>query len=173
MAGEDALWCDLVRSQLPHVAALLQQAQPDWWAGASWRQRLRALVGGAAFQAQVHNREPENEAEDFLLSAYDAAVWLPPASARALLHGGTEGASSTCTAGNNSSSIRSRDAAGGATDAASYPASTSEQQRRVLFSARYLPMGQMKAVEEPGVVATRLRLPPRGSRPYAVYGGVG
>ncbi|KAL4430557.1 hypothetical protein ABPG77_005797 [Micractinium sp. CCAP 211/92] len=173
LAGEDALWCDLVQSQLPHVAALLQQAQPDWWAGTSWRQRLRALVGGAAFQAQVHNREPENEAEDFLLSAYDAAVWLPPASARALLHGGTEGASSTCTAGNNSSSIRSRGAAGGATDAASYPASTSEQQQRVLFSARYLPMGQMKAVEEPGVVATRLRLPPRGSRPYAVYGGVG
>ncbi|KAL4436961.1 hypothetical protein ABPG75_004100 [Micractinium tetrahymenae] len=135
LAGEDALWRDLVHAQLPHAAALLESGQPEWWAGASWRQRLHALATGATFQAQVYNREPENEAEDFLLSAYDATVWLPPASARTLLRGGGEG--------------------------------------EVLFSARYLPMGGMKAAEEAGVAAARLRLPPRGSSPHAVYGGDG
>lgn len=169
LAGEDALWRNLVHAQLPRVAALLEGSQPGWWAGATWRHRLRSLVGGAAFQAQVHNREPENEAEDFLLSAYDATVWLPPASGRALLRGGGEG--HTCSWCSHYGT-RAASEAGGATSAADSADST-QQQQQAFFSARYLPMGGMKAVEEAGVAATRLRLPPRGSSPHAVYGGAG
>lgn len=173
LAGEDALWRSLVQAQLPHAAALLERAQPDWWAGA-WRLRLRALVGGATLQAQVYNREPENEAEDFLLSAYDAVVWLSPGSARALLRGGGEGASGRCSSGCSQGSAGGAPAADGAASAAPHAGlAHQQQQQQVLFSARYLPMGGMKAVEEAGVAATRLRLPPRSSSPHAVYGGDG
>lgn len=41
----------------------------------------------------------------------------------------------------------------------------------LLLSARYLPMGAMRAVEEAEVVPERLRLAPPGSSPFEVYGG--
>lgn len=74
----------------------------------------------------------ENEAEDFLLSSYDASVSLAPASAAALRR--------------------------------------ADCSQPLLWTARYLPMGRMAAVEEAGVPAERLRPPPPGSSPWEVFG---
>lgn len=46
-----------------------------------------------------------------------------------------------------------------------------DASRPLLLAARYLPMGAMRAVEEGEVVPERLRLPPCGGDPFAVYGG--
>lgn len=196
LAAEDSFWQQLLLERVPRVAALLEgapaQAQPEWWAGRSWRQRLRALAGGATFQAQVFNRELENEAEDFLLSTYDATCWLSPASARSLLEGGS--GSSTHASGSCSSTHASGssgdgpDGGGGggrstgsessssssnlhSSSSGSSSGSTYQQHQpaELLFTARYLPMGTMAAVEEADVPAARLRLPPPASSPFAVY----
>ncbi|EFN55560.1 hypothetical protein CHLNCDRAFT_134034 [Chlorella variabilis] len=86
---EDKLWGVLVMGRLARLAGLLDSspAPPEWWVGRSWRERLSALVAGLPFEAQVFNRELENEQEDFLLSSYDATCSLTPATARGLLRG--------------------------------------------------------------------------------------
>lgn len=104
---------------------------------------------------QVYNREPENEAEDFMLSAYDATVSLSPASAAALL------------ADAPPPSLRGGTISGG------HPATPTASAGELSFTARYLPMGAMPAVEEAAVAAGRLRLPPPGSAPFAVYADSG
>ena len=89
----------------------------------------------------------ENEAEDFLLSSYDATCSLAPASAAALLSSRRAGAAGQPLAAGTAGSSQ------------------------LVFCARYLPMGAMKAAEETGVAPERLRLPPPGSSPCEVYGG--
>ncbi|PSC69341.1 F-box protein [Micractinium conductrix] len=159
LAADDRFYAALLAARLPRLVALLAAvpppAQPEWWAGRSWRQRMRALAAGAPFQLQVYNREPENEAEDFMLSAYDATVSLSPASAAALL------------ADAPPPSLRGGTISGG------HPATPTASAGELSFTARYLPMGAMPAVEEAAVAAGRLRLPPPGSAPFAVYADSG
>ncbi|GAB4823107.1 hypothetical protein N2152v2_010153 [Parachlorella kessleri] len=74
----DAHWGRLFAQLFPRLLLTFERTPPAWWASgaASWRHRFAALCGGAPFQAQVYNREQDNDQEDFLLSCYDATVQL-------------------------------------------------------------------------------------------------
>ena len=129
------LVCTALRAAVPRRHC--QQLHHQWQQQCSSRSSRLAhgsctLLEPAAAPCFQPSLPAENEAEDFLLSSYDATVCLTPASAAAL---------------------RCADAG-----------------QPLLWTARYLPMGRMAAVEEAGVPAERLRPPPAGSSPWEVFG---
>ena len=91
-AAEDrAAWSSALESALPGVKALIEASPPDWALLEKKPKNekkssktefkhpkllLAALCSGKEFSAQVFNRELDNEAEDFLLSCYDAKLSL-------------------------------------------------------------------------------------------------
>jgi len=91
-ADDRTAWSSALERALPGVRALLEASPPDWALeerkGTAGELRhpkllLAALAAGSEFAAQVFNRELDNEAEDFLLSCYDAKLslerWRPSA----------------------------------------------------------------------------------------------
>lgn len=77
LSSTDFLWFDLFKTRFgDRLLSILERSNAEWWIDCSWKERYASLVSGKEFSTQVYNRELDNDAEDFVLSAYDSMVSL-------------------------------------------------------------------------------------------------